>query len=83
VKHDNRNSKRRLSMAKPTTPPLPDRFMTPEEVGHLLGVPVKTLYNWRSVRSGPPAFRVGRHLRYDPAALSRWIEERTDDFEAA
>lgn len=39
-----------------------------------LGVPVATLYQWRSRRLGPRAYRVGRHLRYDPADVREWLD---------
>ncbi|MER7761386.1 helix-turn-helix domain-containing protein [Streptomyces sp. NPDC097619] len=55
---------------------LPDRYLTPEDVSELLGVPVETLYQWRKKRTGPPGFRVGRHTRYDPADLHHWITEQ-------
>ncbi|MGW2582693.1 DNA-binding protein, partial [Streptomyces virginiae] len=29
-------------------------------------------------RTGPPGFRVGRHIRYDPAAVQAWIHEQAD-----
>ncbi len=53
--------------------PLPTHYLTPEDVAELLAVPVQTLYQWRRKRSGPPAFRIGRHLRYDPSELHIWI----------
>ena len=37
------------------------------------GVPVATLYRWRYVGTGPPAIKVGRHLRFDPDDLEMWI----------
>lgn len=52
---------------------LPARYLTPDDVAELLAVPVQTLYQWRRKRTGPPAFRVGRHLRYDPAQLHLWV----------
>ncbi|WP_086769459.1 helix-turn-helix domain-containing protein [Streptomyces bobili] len=57
---------------------LPERYLTPADVAELLGVPVETLYQWRRKRSGPPAFRVGRHLRYDPARLREWVDVLTE-----
>ncbi|MEV4225947.1 helix-turn-helix domain-containing protein [Streptomyces bobili] len=53
---------------------LPERYLTPADVAELLGVPVETLYQWRRKRTGPPAFRVGRHLRYDPVRLRQWVD---------
>ena len=60
-----------------TTGDLPTRYLTPEDVAELLAVPVQTLYQWRRKRTGPPAFRVGRHLRYDPAQLHIWVASLT------
>jgi predicted DNA-binding transcriptional regulator AlpA len=58
---------------------LPERYLTPEDVCELLALPsVETLYQWRRKRTGPPAFRVGKHLRYDPSDLHRWIAGLTD-----
>ncbi len=57
---------------------LPERYLTPAEVAELLGVPVETLYQWRRKRTGPPAFRVGRHLRYDPVRLRQWVDGLTE-----
>lgn len=39
-----------------------------------LGVPVQTLYQWRKKRTGPPAARVGKHLRYDPHEVRAWFK---------
>jgi predicted DNA-binding transcriptional regulator AlpA len=49
---------------------------TAEQVARFLGVPVSTLYRWRCFGEGPPAYRVGRHLRYDPLKLQLWLDER-------
>ncbi|MFE9678724.1 helix-turn-helix domain-containing protein [Streptomyces sp. NPDC006259] len=57
---------------------LPEQYLTPADVAELLGVPVETLYQWRRKRTGPPAFRVGRHLRYDPARLRQWVDGLTE-----
>jgi excisionase family DNA binding protein len=55
-----------------------DRLWTPVEVAAYLGVPVQTLYQWRRKRTGPPGRRVGRHLRYDPAAVRAWFASLGD-----
>lgn len=61
----------------PILGPLPGRFMTPVELAELLAVPLDTLYQWRRKRIGPPGFRCGRHLRYDPDRVRAWIEDQT------
>jgi excisionase family DNA binding protein len=49
-----------------------------QQLADYLDVPVKTLYAWRYRREGPPAFRVGRHLRYRRSDIQRWIRQRID-----
>jgi excisionase family DNA binding protein len=53
---------------------LPERYLTPGELAALLAIPLETVYQWRYKGVGPPAFRVGRHVRYDPRAVRRWID---------
>ncbi len=55
-------------------PPL----LTPGELAAFLRVPLKTLYQWHYFRSGPEAFRVGRHLRYRRSAVARWLDSVED-----
>ncbi|WP_103544652.1 AlpA family transcriptional regulator [Streptomyces sp. SM1] len=56
---------------------LPDRYLTPEDLVTMFSLPsVETLYQWRRKRIGPPGFRVGRYLRYDPAAVRAWVTEQ-------
>lgn len=56
---------------------LPDAYLTPTDVARRLKVPLETVYGWRKKGTGPPAFRVGKHLRYDPRALAHWITQQT------
>jgi excisionase family DNA binding protein len=53
-----------------------DPCWTVAEVAAYLRVPVETLYAWRKRRYGPPAARVGRHLRYDPADVRAWVRDQ-------
>ncbi|MCX5532218.1 helix-turn-helix domain-containing protein [Streptomyces sp. NBC_00006] len=55
---------------------LPERYLTPVDVAELLAVPVETVYQWRRKRTGPRGFRVGRHLRFDPADVCAWVESQ-------
>lgn len=50
---------------------------TVDDVSTYLGVPVQTLYTWRKRRIGPPAGRVGRHLRYDPDVVRAWFADQS------
>ncbi|MDX3226094.1 helix-turn-helix domain-containing protein [Streptomyces sp. ME19-01-6] len=55
---------------------LPDCYLTPEDVAEIFKVPLETVRQWRKKRVGPPGFRVGKYLRYDPADVHRYIGER-------
>jgi len=46
---------------------------TTKEAATYLRVPVATLYTWRSRRTGPIGHKVGRHVRYDPTVVRRWV----------
>jgi hypothetical protein len=52
-----------------------DRLWSVNDVSGYLGVPVSTLHQWRYLGKGPAAFRVGKHLRYDPDVVRRWLVE--------
>lgn len=52
------------------------RLWSVDDVAAYLLVPVETLYRWRKTHYGPPAARVGRHLRYDPADVRAWVKSR-------
>lgn len=46
------------------------------DVATFLGVPVATLYQWRRLGSGPPAYRLGKHLRYRRLEVEAWLGEQ-------
>ena len=48
-----------------------------QEASRYLGVPVGTLYQWRSAGRGPKSGRAGRHLRYRPEDVRAWFVEQT------
>ena len=56
-------------------PPV-SRLWGVNDVSEYLGVPVATLYQWRTRCEGPPAMRIGRHLRYEPSAVVDWVHEK-------
>lgn len=48
----------------------------PQKLAVVLGIPVQTLYAWHSRGEGPPAYKIGRHLRYRPDDVEAWLAER-------
>jgi excisionase family DNA binding protein len=49
------------------------RLLTPTEVAEMLGIPDRTLDQWRYLRRGPAFVKIGRHARYHPEDVAAWI----------
>jgi hypothetical protein len=41
-------------------------------------VPLSTIYSWRQTNQGPPAYRIGKHLRYRQSEVDAWLAEQRD-----
>jgi excisionase family DNA binding protein len=55
-----------------------ESLMSPGEVARFLGLPVRTIYRWRTRGEGPRGYRVGRHVRYRIADVEDWLEGHRD-----
>jgi excisionase family DNA binding protein len=55
-----------------------EALATVGEVAAYLRVPPKTVYQWRYSGLGPPAYRVGRHLRFRWEDVEVWLSKRGD-----
>lgn len=53
------------------------RMWTIQDLSEFLGVPVKTLYEWRTKRYGPGGIRVGRCIRYRQEDVLAWLDAQT------
>lgn len=51
-----------------------EQYLTCEELSQYLNVPLDTIYGWRYKGYGPPAAKVGRHLRYRLRDVEAWID---------
>lgn len=60
------------AVADPQPRPAGERLWTAADVAAYLGVPVKTVYAWRSRGRGPKGFRIGKHLRWRVATVFEW-----------
>ncbi|MGH3483484.1 MAG: helix-turn-helix transcriptional regulator [Nocardioidaceae bacterium] len=49
---------------------------TVQDVADFLGVPVRTLYEWRTKGYGPEGIKVGRHVRYFADDVYAWVEHQ-------
>lgn len=54
-----------------------------EDLARELGVPVRTIYAWRSKGRGPRGATFGKHVRFRRADVEAWIESRLDRTPAA
>lgn len=41
-----------------------DPLVTITELAEYVGVPVKTIYEWRQTGRGPAGIRIGRHVKF-------------------
>ena len=53
-------------------------LLTTQQVAEYLGVPVATLYRWRYVGTGPPAIKLGVHLRFESEDLAAWLDSQKE-----
>jgi len=60
-----------------------ERLMSIDDVAQMLGIPVRTLYAWRTTGKGPRGIRVGRWVRYRRADVEAWLEQQADPVPAA
>jgi predicted DNA-binding transcriptional regulator AlpA len=56
----------------------PQRLWGVQDVAEFLGIPARTLYQWRHQGYGPRGRRVGRYLRYDPRDVREWFASLND-----
>jgi excisionase family DNA binding protein len=64
--------------AEPTRSAL-DPLMSITELADYLGVPVKTIYEWRQNGRGPVGIRMGRHLKFAVSDVREWVQERREE----
>jgi excisionase family DNA binding protein len=53
-----------------------NKLWTVAMLSSYLGIPVATLYKWRQQEAGPPAVRLGKHIRYRPEAVKDWLRSQ-------
>ncbi|MFF3071016.1 helix-turn-helix domain-containing protein [Kitasatospora sp. NPDC057936] len=66
------------SVAERRIRPLPAAYLEPEDIARIFQVPLETVYQWRRKHTGPPGFRVGRHVRYHPDAVAQWAQNQEE-----
>ena len=62
-----------------TTPPFGlEPLLDVNELAAYLGVPVSTVYDWRTNGKGPRAFRFGKRLKFAVSDVRVWIGQHRD-----
>lgn len=49
------------------------KLLSIQDLSAYLGVPVNTLYQWRTKGYGPAGRRIGKHVRYRESDVEAWI----------
>lgn len=64
----------RIAPLPPTS--LEPVYLTPDQVGELLQVKVKTIYSWSRDDATMPVIRIGHTVRFPRERLLRWLQDR-------
>ena len=51
-------------------------YLTPDQVGELMQVKTKTIYDWASKDPTMPVIRIGHTVRFPRERLLRWLADR-------
>jgi len=52
------------------------KLMTIHDLSDYLGIPVNTLYQWRTKHYGPRGVRMGKYVRYRPQDVETWLNDQ-------
>jgi excisionase family DNA binding protein len=55
-----------------------DELLTLEELCTMLKITKATAYKQRSTGSGPPGYRIGKHLRFKRGEVLTWLETKKE-----
>jgi excisionase family DNA binding protein len=64
----------RASTVSPATADGLEPLLSIDTLAEYVGVPVVTIYRWRTEGKGPCAVRIGRHLRFALSDVRAWLE---------
>jgi len=52
------------------------------ELAEYLGIPIATIYDWRSNGVGPVGYRLGKHVKFAVSDVRAWLENQRDKTES-
>jgi excisionase family DNA binding protein len=53
-----------------------EQLWAADQTADFLRISLETLYRLRAAGDGPPAYRIGRQLRFVPDEVRGWLEQR-------
>ncbi len=56
-----------------------EKWLSPQELGELLNIPLQSIYRWRYSQQGPSGYRIGRHVRYRASDVEAWLSGQRDE----
>ncbi|MHB1173237.1 MAG: helix-turn-helix domain-containing protein [Lacisediminihabitans sp.] len=48
------------------------------DLAEYLGVPIATIYDWRTQHKGPAGHRFGKHVMFAVSDVKNWVEKQRD-----
>lgn len=57
-----------------STVPGLEPLLSIDALAEYVGVPVVTIYRWRTEGKGPCALRIGRHLKFPLSSVQSWLD---------
>lgn len=51
-----------------------NKLWSVQDLADYLGVPLQTVYQWRKKGYGPRGVKVGKHVRFRPTEVERWLD---------
>lgn len=55
-----------------------EQVLSVAELADYLGVPIATIYDWRTDGKGPVGIRVGRHVKFAVSDVRSWLESKRE-----
>jgi excisionase family DNA binding protein len=65
-------------MNTPSSPWGLEPLLSVTELAEYLGIPVATIYEWRSNGTGPVGHRFGKHLKFSVTDIQTWVQNQRD-----
>jgi predicted DNA-binding transcriptional regulator AlpA len=56
-----------------------EALIGPDELAVWLGIPLATIYRWSSRKEGPPAFKIGKYVKYQVSDVQAWLQAQRRD----